>query len=63
MSQPRQTRSIQLAIRFTPEEVEALRREATRREWSLAQVLRKRALKGLTIEAPASETELKAVGQ
>jgi hypothetical protein len=55
---------VQVAIRFTPQEVKALSREAERRGWTFAQVVRRRALKGLTVdETEAHEERPKAVGE
>ncbi len=63
MSETRRNRTVQVAIRFTVDEFEALRREGNRRSWTFAQVVRKRALKGLDVQAvPVGEGETKAVG-
>lgn len=63
MTEPKQTRTIQVGIRLTPDELEAIRREAIRRGWSIAQVMRRRTLKGLDVApVPMGEEERKAVG-
>ena len=63
MTEPKRGRTINVGIRLTPEELDAIRREAVRRGWSISQVMRRRTLKGLDVAAvPASEGEQKAVG-
>ncbi len=66
MTTRKQERIFQVGIRLTREEFEAVRREAERRDWSMAKVMKNRALKGLHVEpeCEAPEAEMpKAVGQ
>jgi hypothetical protein len=63
MTEPKRGRTINVGIRLTPEELEAIRREAVRRGWSISQVMRRRCLKGLDVQAvPAGDEQRKAVG-
>lgn len=63
MSETRRNRTVQVAIRFTVDEFEALRREGNRRSWTFAQVVRKRALKGLDVAVVSvGDESQKAVG-
>jgi len=63
MTEPKRGRTINVGIRLTPEELEAIRREATRRGWSISQVMRRRTLKGLDVASVSvGEDERKAVG-
>lgn len=66
MTTPKHNRRIQVGVRLTLGEYEAVLREAKRRSWTIAQALRHRALKGLTVVegTPQELTELdKAGGQ
>ena len=50
MTDTKQNRTVQVGIRLTPEELEAIRREGVRRGWTISQVMRRRTLKGLTVD-------------
>lgn len=63
MTEPKRGRTVNVGIRLTPEELEAIKREADRRGWSISQVMRRRTLKGLdVVVVPAGEGEQKAAG-
>lgn len=65
MTDTKPARYFQVGVRLSQQEYEAVKREAKRRGWSLGQVMRRRALKGLTVVAPevGEADALKAVGQ
>jgi hypothetical protein len=50
MSEFRKKRTIQIGVRLSVEEWEALRKEGGRKGWTIAQVVRHRALKGLDVQ-------------
>ncbi len=65
MTSEKRYRSIQVGVRLSPAEYEAIKQQAERRGWSVSQFMRLRALRGMTVEVVAASEELakKAVGQ
>jgi hypothetical protein len=64
MSEYRRKRTIQIGVRLSAGEWEALKKEGGRKGWTIAQVVRHRALKGLDVQAvPVGDEQRKAVEQ
>jgi hypothetical protein len=62
MRDPGHRRTTQIGVRLTIDELEALRREGIRRGWSISQVVRKRALKGLKVGETVADSGSPADG-
>ena len=65
MTSEKRYRNIQVGVRLSPAEFEAIKQQAERRGWSVSQFMRSRSLRGLTVEVVAASEEqvTKAVNQ
>ena len=63
MSEYRKNRTIQIGVRLTEQELDALKREAKRTDRTVYEVMRRRGLKGLDVAAvPVGDEQRKAAG-
>jgi hypothetical protein len=63
MSEYRKNRTVQIGVRLTEQELEALKREAKRTARTVSEVMRRRGLKGLDVQAiPVGDKQREAVG-